>query len=100
MLLEIENEAPESVIILHLEENMRQGGARNAVLPYIHGKYFMFLDADDTLDENACKKLYQKAKTTGADMVLFNCMYRDEKGNSVPHNVYKEPMCCVFQMLN
>ena len=39
MLLEIENEAPESVIILHLEENMRQGEARNAVLPYIHGKY-------------------------------------------------------------
>ena len=28
-LIEIESEAPASVLIVHLEENMRQGGARN-----------------------------------------------------------------------
>ena len=92
VLIEIEKEAPDSVIILHLEENLRQGGARNAAFPYIHGKYFLFVDADDTLDLNACKILYQKAENTNADMVLFNCMYCDEKGNTIPRIVYKEPV--------
>ena len=92
MLLRIENEAPDSVSILHLEENMRQGGARNAVLPYIIGKYFMFVDSDDTIDKNACKTLYEKAEEKLADMVLFNCMYCDDKGNTVPRVVYKEQM--------
>ncbi len=90
-LLKIENEAPETVSILHLDENMRQGGARNAVLPYIHGKYFMFLDSDDTLATNALKTLYQKAEMTCADMVLFNCMYRNDEGDSTPRLQYKEP---------
>ncbi len=91
-MLQIENEAPDSVIILHLEQNMRQGGARNAAFPYINGKYFMFVDSDDTIEIDACNMLYQKAEETNADMVLFNCTYRDDKGNSIPRVVYKEQM--------
>ena len=34
-LLKIEKEAPDSVSIVHLEHNMRQGGARNIALSYI-----------------------------------------------------------------
>ena len=88
----IENEAPDSVIILRLEQNMRQGGARNAALQYISGKYFMFVDSDDTIDPDACTTLYQKAEETNADMVLFNCMYCDDKGTLIPRVVYKEEM--------
>ena len=44
LLNEIEQEAPDSVIIVHLEENMRQGGARNTALQYVTGTYLMFLD--------------------------------------------------------
>ena len=92
LLLEIEKEVPDSVSIIHLEENLRQGGARNTALQYISGKYFLFLDADDTLDPTACKTLYQVAELKNADMVLFNCMYWDDKGNSIPRIVYKEPL--------
>ncbi len=92
ILLEIENEAPDSVCIIHHDQNKRQGGARNTALSYISGEYFLFLDSDDTIDKNACKTIYQIAEETDADMVLFNCMYRDEKGNSIPRSVYKERM--------
>ena len=92
LLLEIESEAPDSVSVIHLEQNLRQGGARNTALQYIKGKYFLFLDSDDTLNENACKTLFQKAEETNADMVLFNCMYCDDKGNLIPRTVYKEAM--------
>ena len=92
LLLQIESECPNSVIILLLEHNSRQGGARNAALQYIHGKYFMFLDSDDTFEVNAIKTLYQLAESTGSDMVLFNCTYCDDNGNSIPRVVYKSPM--------
>lgn len=91
-LLEIENEAPDSVGIIHLEQNLRQGGTRNTALQHINGKYFLFLDADDTLSENACNSLYQVGDETNSDMVLFNCMYCVDNGNTIPRNIYKERM--------
>lgn len=92
VLQEIEKEAPDSVSIIHLEQNVRQGGARNVALQYISGKYFMFLDADDTLNIDACKILYQIGETSDADMIFYNCIYCDDKGNSIPRTVYKEHM--------
>lgn len=89
-LSKIEASAPDSVIIIHLDKNVRQGGARNAALPYIHGKYFMFVDADDTIEPDSCEKLYYTAEAADADMVLFNCTYRDHNGNSIPRVIYKE----------
>lgn len=70
-LMRIENEAPESVLILRLEENMRQGGARNAGLQYATAKYLMFLDADDSLEKNACKELYYAAEQYETDLIMF-----------------------------
>ena len=49
MLMKIENEAPDSVLLIRLEKNVRQGGARNAALQYVSGDFILFLDADDTL---------------------------------------------------
>lgn len=71
-LLEYERQFPDSVAILHLEENMRQGGARNAALPYVTGKYLMFLDSDDALTPDACRMLYDKAEAYQADLVEFS----------------------------
>ena len=47
MLQEFERAYPESIKILKLEENMRQGGARNVALQYATGEYIAFVDADD-----------------------------------------------------
>ena len=74
-LQQIEAQAPESVMIIHLDENMRQGGARNVALNYASGKYVQFLDSDDILAEDACEKLYNYAEETKAEIVMFNHLY-------------------------
>ena len=43
MLQEFERAFPESILILQLEENMRQGGARNIALQYATGEYIAFV---------------------------------------------------------
>ncbi|MCR4584385.1 MAG: glycosyltransferase [Lachnospiraceae bacterium] len=74
-LLQIEKEAPESVVIIHLDENMHQGGARNVGISYATGKYLQFLDADDELEPEACKTLYDHAEKTNADVIMFNHLF-------------------------
>ena len=72
-LCAIENEAAESVKIIRLSENVRQGGARNTGLSLAEGKYLQFLDADDELySPKACEMLYETAERTEADIIQFN----------------------------
>nr|WP_039121459.1 glycosyltransferase family 2 protein [Ligilactobacillus ruminis] len=51
MLNEIEEAYPESLIIIDLTCNRRQGGARNEGLKYASGEYIAFVDADDWVEE-------------------------------------------------
>lgn len=74
-LQEIEKEFPESAKIIKLEENMRQGGARNVGITYASGKYLMFLDADDALDQNACRELYEMAEDLNTDIIQFRHLF-------------------------
>ena len=62
MLQEFERAYPESIMILKLEENMRQGGARNVALQYATGDYIAFVDADDFVADNFLLETYQNAK--------------------------------------
>ena len=45
LLEEFERAYPESIMIIHLEDNLRQGGARNVALGYATGEYLAFVDA-------------------------------------------------------
>ena len=47
------------------------GGARNAGIPRVRGKYMYFLDSDDWIDPTLCEKTYYRLESTGADLVLF-----------------------------
>ena len=47
MLQEFERAYPEQILVIYLEKNMRQGGARNIALQYASGEYIAFVDADD-----------------------------------------------------
>ena len=77
MILEqIESECPDSVMIIHLDKNMRQGGARNVGITYATSEYLMFLDSDDEFVDNACEIAYGCIKNTDSDIVQFNHVYR------------------------
>lgn len=72
MLTDIEKAYPQSVIIIDLPVNKRQGGARNEGLKYASGEYIAFVDSDDWVDKDMLKKTYERAKETDADIVQFN----------------------------
>ena len=87
-LIDIENEAPESVLLIQLKKNVRQGGARNVALKYASGEYILFLDADDTLRKDACELLYKKAICYDCDLIQFKHRHIKDNENlkGVPEN--------------
>ena len=70
-LVEWEHKFCNSIVVVHLEENLRQGGARNVGLKYASGEYILYCDADDWLDNSAIDELYKIAKEYDADVVEF-----------------------------
>lgn len=83
MLEEFEHAYPESIIIIHLKENLRQGGARNTALTYASGEYLAFVDADDFVAENFLEEVYQRAVNTDADIVQFEYFYYTQQLGAV-----------------
>ena len=47
IIMQYEQKYPENIIAVSLEENVRQGGARNVGVSYANGQYLIFCDADD-----------------------------------------------------
>jgi glycosyltransferase involved in cell wall biosynthesis len=70
-LLEWERKYPDSIVVIPLEENVRQGGARNIGIYYARGTYILFCDADDWLDKRAVEHLYLAAHQYQCDVVEF-----------------------------
>lgn len=85
MLNEIEKAYPESIIIIDLPHNRRQGGARNEGLKYASGEYIAFVDADDWVEAELFEKTYSRAKEKDADIVQFNYNYYFENVGIIPN---------------
>jgi len=81
---------PDSVKTIHLEENRRQGGARNAGIAQATGEYIAFLDADDWMDINAYEVLYQYVKIQNVDIIQFDRI-------NVEGEKSWEENCCVLE---
>lgn len=58
-ILKFEKKHPNEVIALQLEENLSQGGAKNAGIEYAAGDYIGFVDSDDWLEPKMYQKLYE-----------------------------------------
>ena len=58
-----EERFPDVIIAVSLNQNMRQGGARNIGASYADGEYLMFCDADDWMLEEALERCYQDRKS-------------------------------------
>lgn len=71
VIMKYEHLFPDTIIAIPLEQNMRQGGARNVGLSYAGGEYLMFCDADDWLATEAMEHLYRRAVEYDADVVQF-----------------------------
>lgn len=68
----------DSVILIKLTENMRQGGARNAGLLYASAPYIGFVDSDDWVEETMYEKLYKKIEEYSCDIV--SCLFQRDRG--------------------
>lgn len=85
MLLEFERAYPESIAVIDLPENRRQGGARNEGMKYATGEYLAFVDADDWVELDMMEKVYNRAKEINADIVQFNFNYYFENVGTAPN---------------
>ena len=69
ILTKYQKKYPETIKVLSLPKNMRQGAARNAGIKIAQGEYIGFVDADDWVDQTMFEKLYQCAKENNYDVV-------------------------------
>ena len=72
-----EKRYPDKFVVIALEENHRQGGAKNAALEICRGEYVGFVDSDDWLLPEAYETLVrmaeeQDADIAGCDLCLVN----------------------------
>lgn len=59
------------IIVIH-QENAGLSGARNRALDIAKGEFIGFVDSDDFIDPDMFQTLYNKAVTTGSDIVECN----------------------------
>ncbi len=66
---------PEKLVVMSMEENCKQGGAKNRGLAHCKGDYIGFVDSDDWVTADAYEKLLKRAEETGADVVGCDFCY-------------------------
>lgn len=69
-----------SKITIIEHENQGLSLSRNKAMKIAKGKYFWFVDADDWIDKNALKRLYDKTKKDDYDIVSFYTCGVDSNG--------------------
>ncbi|MDD6810709.1 MAG: DUF4422 domain-containing protein [Lachnospiraceae bacterium] len=69
-LTAIEAAYPESVMIIHCDENGHQGRARNIGLQYASAPYIGYVDSDDWIEPDMYEKLYEKIVTYDCDLTM------------------------------
>lgn len=100
MLLEFERAFPESIAVIDLPENKRQGGARNEALKYATGEYIAFVDADDWVELDIYEKAYKRAALDDADIVQFSYKYYFEQVGIVDNKHKQKDETIVIKTAN
>lgn len=81
----IQNYSKQYNNFIALKRNEKSGSAgrpRNEALEYVHGKYIMFIDADDTYEKDACEIMYNAIEETNSDFVTANAANVEEDGKT------------------
>ena len=79
-LAEYEKKYPDDVMIIHLDQNSRQGTARNIGIKYSSCDYVTFVDSDDWIEPNMLEVLYSEILDDTVDFSM--CLYGMDRGNA------------------
>lgn len=83
ILLSYERKYSDMMMVIALDENGKQGRARNIALEYASGTYIMYVDADDVIADKMIETMYRAMIEYRCDMV--ECAYKSfvEKPDSL-----------------
>ena len=82
-LCSLEQQYPDSIMVINCEQNGKQGTARNIGLGYASAEYVCFIDADDWTETTAFAKMYRLAKKYDCDAVAADYI-RENSRTSTP----------------
>lgn len=79
-------------VLRNLEQTDGAGAARNMGVDAATGEYLSIIDSDDVFDPQMLEKSYAKAKTTDADIVIFDVTFMTPDGRTIPgmHGIHSE----------
>ena len=84
ILDDLHRQFPQRVKVLHLQENVGPGGARNAGMDHAGGKYIGFANCDDMADVTMYEQLYETAVAGGGAVDLVDSpLYNESTGKTV-----------------
>lgn len=75
-LCEWEQKYPETIMVIHCEENGKQGQARNIGMQYAVGEYIGFMDDDDYVEPDMYQTLYAMASDNQCDVAICKSVKR------------------------
>ena len=79
----INNFTEDSRIKIVHKQNSGLPQARKTGVEHANGKYIVFVDADDWIENDMIEKLYNAISVSGADIVCCNIALTDESGNII-----------------
>lgn len=89
-LSEWEQQYPDSIIVIHCEENGKQGTARNIGMQYATGEYIGFVDSDDYVEPEMYREMCRIADREQVDLVGCLFVREEEDGTAAMEVQYRE----------
>lgn len=76
-----EQQYPDSIVLIHLDTNSRQGTARNIGMQYVTTPWVTFIDSDDWIEQDYCEIMYAYADKLDCEVVC--CTYERDFSNKL-----------------